>query len=154
MENQFEKLDFETNMSIIKKFYTYLGNFIDVGEYNDPEEVQFLGEYLSEFDNAYEEWYDGSQCSENGSSSEEESNQEYNLSGSVSESDNSSSSLEEKINSEDLNKIKNEVNNKIKNESLDRFISSNNTTDNILLYKKNANLLDRCNFFMESVYQY
>ena len=32
----------DQHMNIIKKFYTYLGDFIEIGEYNDPEEVNFF----------------------------------------------------------------------------------------------------------------
>lgn len=145
MNNQ---VDFNSNMVIIKKFYTYLGNFIDVGEYNDPEEVEFLSEYLNEFDNAYEEWYQSSEECENAdeatSSSDEEETNEYTLDS--NDSSILSNSLEERVDSKKLNKIK--------NKSLDEFMSSNSYIDNILLYKNNSNLLDRCNLFMESVYQY
>ena len=164
MDNQ---VDFDTNMAIIKKFYTYLGNFIDVGEYNDPEEIEFLSEYLNEYDNAYEEWYQGSEASENsvnGEESETSSDEETNnyileSTESTESSDSSNSSilsneLVEKAASKDLKKLKNKVERTFKDKSLENFISSDSNIDNILLYKNNSNLINRCNLFTKSVYQY
>tara|TARA_A100001015_G_scaffold296674_1_gene377252 strand:- start:4138 stop:4566 length:429 start_codon:yes stop_codon:yes gene_type:complete len=137
--------DFQKNMSIIKKFYTYLGNFIDVGEFNDTEEVVFLGEYLNEFDKAYDEWYNISEQSNDSDVSTDDETENKNF---ILESTESSESSE---NSDE--KTSNNSENSSNNEKINQFMN-NDTIENILLYKKSEKYLDRCNTYTKSVYQY
>lgn len=72
--------NFEYNMTIIKKFYTQIGQIIEVGEYNDPEELDFLTNYIEKYDEEYDKWYnyEGSENneSEESDTSDTESNSE------------------------------------------------------------------------------
>lgn len=140
--------DFEENLNVIKKFYTYLGNFIDVGEYNDPEEVTFLAEYLNEYDDAYDEWYNESEHSVN----ENEVENEFNFDN-VSESSN----LSEDSSTDELPSFQQEIKqllNKKEENKINELLSETFNSDDILLYRKNSNLQNRCDLYTQSVYKY
>lgn len=72
MSSSDSEQNFEYNMTIIKKFYTQLGQIIEVGEYNDPEELEFLSNYIEQYDDEYDKWYNY-EGSENNESEESES---------------------------------------------------------------------------------
>jgi hypothetical protein len=145
--------DFEENLNVIKKFYTYLGNFIDVGEYNDPEEVTFLAEYLNEYDDAYDEWYNESEHSESEhSENETENGTEFNFDN-VSES----STLSEDSNTDENPSFQYEFKqflNKEEENKINELLSESFNSNDILLYRKNSNLQNRCDLYTKSIYKY
>lgn len=138
-------------LQIIKKFYTYLGNIIEMDENNDGDELEFLSEYLDKFDEKYYEWYENYSQYSGDSNDSDETNKHNNSnkSDSTENSEESSADLETflKLNTE--YEEKQSVTEEIP-KHLNDFLENINI-DNILLYKKNNNPIMRCKNYMNSI---
>ena len=159
---------FMSNMNTIKKFYTWLGQIIEIAEYNDPEEIQFLSEYLDEYDDKYDEWYNGDEYSEESNDNDNNElsfDKEERLSESSDDSDSSTESdnttiLPESNNifnlfeNKNYSNYKKEKENKQKTLEITNFIDNNISTDEVILYKKYGNLVDRCTHYNRSILEY
>ena len=138
-------------LQIIKKFYTYLGNIIEMEENNDGDELEFLSEYLDKFDEKYYEWYENySQYS--GESNDSDETNKYNNSNNSDSTEKSSADLETflKLNTE--YEEKQNVTEDIP-KHLTEFLNNVNI-DGILLYKKNNDSIKRCQNYMNSINYY
>ena len=137
----------DEHMNIIKKFYTYLGDFIEIGEYNDPEEVEFLSEYLSKFDDEYEKWYNAE--------TEDEEDEEGTDSDDSSESStsNSSESPNQEMNGFFWNNLGKSTSEQNDEENLKKILNNENFED-ILLYKKNNKSMRRLENYLNSINRY
>lgn len=123
--------NYEYNMTMIKKFYTQLGQIIEIAEYNDPEELDFLCNYIEKYDEEYDKWYNY-----------EESTEELKSEKSESEDEENTSSVEKKENKSFIP------------EHVNEFMSNEFDLSNILLYNNKDNYKTRTQTYNQQILHY
>ena len=144
MDQNFER------MNIIRKFYTFLGTIIEMNEENDENEIEFLSEYLDNYNDQYLKWYETRTITTEDTDTDETDDSD-------GESSSSSLDLQSFLNMNEHNNYSNTVfnqeNNKIPDRTL-KFIENDIDIDDIILYKNNNSLISRCQNYLNSISQY
>ena len=146
-------LTFE-RLSTIRNFYTFLGNIIEMDDQNDEDELEFLSDYLNNYNDQFLKWYETrTEATETSEDSESDENSDE-------ESDCSSVDLEPldlqsylKMNQQTTQSNFNQESNEIPQKTVE-FIENDINIDNIILYKKDNSQISRCENYLNSINQY
>jgi len=145
--------NYEEYMSKIKSFYTYIGNLIELEEYNEIEELELLVKYIDDYNIDIDEIEQND--SEN-DDTETHTNPMFNFSDNEN-SESSVGSFDDILKSNSYGIYQNKppsYNNSEKLDKLQTFINSKINTENILVYSKLNNSNTRCTNYLNNLYNY
>jgi len=136
--------NYEEYMNKIKRFYTYIGNLIDLEEYNEMRELELLVKYIDDYN------IDIDEIDINESDDDTPDDPVFNL----SDNDNSQGSFEDLLKTNSYGIYQNKPPAYDSTKKLQHFMNSEIDTENILLYNKFKNVSDRCTDYLSNIYSY
>ena len=142
--------NYEEYMSKIKSFYTYIGNIIELEEYNDIKELELLIKYIDDYNIDIDEI-------EKNESDIDDTETHTNLMFNFSDSDSSVGSFDNLLKSNSYGIYQHKLPSYDNSEKLDKlqtFINSKINTENILVYSKLNNANTRCTNYLNNLYNY